>query len=205
MWRHGEPMQKTRKSDRTRAAILDAAQKLFAQHGHDRATVRDIAAKASIDPALVIRYFGSKDELFVRAAAFDLRMPDLSKVKRSQIGDTLIRRFLELGEGFTGMTVLLRSAASNDYAASRVRELFAAQVLPAFARVGSRADAAERAGLVASQLLGLALCRYILKIPPVAEMSAEEIVKHIGPTIQRYASGKRSIRPVGNMPPRRST
>jgi len=198
-------MQKTRKSDRTRAAILDAAQKLFAQHGHGRTTVRDIAAKASIDPALVIRYFGSKDELFVRAAAFDLRMPDLSKVKRSQIGDTLIRRFLELGEGFTGMTVLLRSAASNDYAASRVRELFAAQVLPAFARVGSRADAAERAGLVASQLLGLALCRYILKIPPVAEMSAEEIVKHIGPTIQRYASGKRSIRPVGNMTPRRST
>jgi AcrR family transcriptional regulator len=198
-------MQKTRKSDRTRAAILDAAQTLFAQHGHDRTTVRDIAAKASIDPALVIRYFGSKDELFVRAAAFDLRMPDLSKVKRSQIGDTLIRRFLELGEGFTGMTVLLRSAASNDYAASRVRELFAAQVLPAFARVGSRADAAERAGLVASQLLGLALCRYILKIPPVAEMSAQEIVKHIGPTIQRYASGKRSIRPVGNMPPRRST
>jgi AcrR family transcriptional regulator len=198
-------MQKTRKSDRTRAAILDAAQTLFAQHGHGRTTVRDIAAKASIDPALVIRYFGSKDELFVRAAAFDLRMPDLSKVKRSQIGDTLIRRFLELGEGFTGMTVLLRSAASNDYAASRVRELFAAQVLPAFARVGSRADAAERAGLVASQLLGLALCRYILKIPPVAEMSTEEIVKHIGPTIQRYASGKRSIRPVGNMPPRRST
>jgi AcrR family transcriptional regulator len=198
-------MQKTRKSDRTRAAILDAAQTLFAQHGHGRTTVRDIAAKASIDPALVIRYFGSKDELFVRAAAFDLRMPDLNKVKRSQIGDTLIRRFLELGEGFTGMTVLLRSAASNDYAASRVRELFAAQVLPAFARVGSRADAAERAGLVASQLLGLALCRYILKIPPVAEMSAQEIVKHIGPTIQRYASGKRSIRPVGNMPPRRST
>jgi AcrR family transcriptional regulator len=203
MWRHGDPMQKTRKSDRTRAAILDAAQKLFAQHGHDRTTVRDIAAKASIDPALVIRYFGSKDELFVRAAAFDLRLPDLSKVKRSQIGDTLIRRFLELGEGFTGMTVLLRSAASNDYAASRVRELFAVQVLPAFARVGSRADAAERAGLVASQLLGLALCRYILKIPPVAEMSAEEIVKHVGPTIQRYASGKRSIRP--DMPPRRST
>src|SRR5437870_2325918 len=193
-------MQKARKSDRTRAAILDAAQRLFAQHGHGRTTVRDIAAKASIDPALVVRYFGSKDELFVRAAAFDLRMPDLSKVKRSQIGDTLIRRFLELGEGFTGMTVLLRSAASNDYAASRVRELFAAQVLPAFARVGSRADAAERAGLVASQLLGLALCRYILKIPPVAEMSAEEIVKHVGPTIQRYASGKRSIRPVGNMP-----
>ena len=87
------------------------------------------------------------------------------------------------------MTVLLRSAASNEYAASRVRELFADQVLPAFARIGSRANAGERAGLVASQLLGLALCRYILKIPPVAKMSPEEIVKHIGPTIQRYAIG----------------
>ena len=104
-------MQKVRKSDRTRAAILDAAQKLFAEHGHERTTVREIAAKASVDPALVIRYFGSKDELFVRAAAFDLEIPDLDKIKRSQIGETLIRRFLELGEGYTGMTVLLRSAA----------------------------------------------------------------------------------------------
>src|SRR6266496_478319 len=161
-------MQKTRKSDRTRAAILDAAQTLFAQHGHDRTTVRDIAATASIDPALVIRYFGSKDELFVRAAAFDLRMPDLNKVKRSQIGDTLIRRFLELGEGFTGMTVLLRSAASNDYAASRVRELFAAQVLPAFARVGNRADAAERA--VWSTLYKL----LFIEVPHAGDATGEE-------------------------------
>jgi AcrR family transcriptional regulator len=189
-------MQETRKSDRTRAAILDAAQKLFVEYGYERTTVRNIAAKASIDPAMVIRYFGSKDELFVRAASFDLRLPDLRTVKRSQIGETLIQRFLELGERFSGMTILLRSAASNEYAASKVRELFAAQVLPAFARVGSRANVAERAGLVASQLLGLALCRYILKIPPVAEMSPEEIVKHIGPTIQRYAtstSRERSI------------
>ena len=81
-------MQKVRKSDRTRAAILDAAQKLFAEHGHERTTVRDIAAKASVDPALVIRYFGSKDELFVRAAAFDLKVPDLDKINRSQIGET---------------------------------------------------------------------------------------------------------------------
>ena len=195
-------MQKVRKSDRTRAAILDAAQKLFAEHGHERTTVREIAAKASVDPALVIRYFGSKDglfaettefdskdELFVRAAAFDLEIPDLDKIKHSQVRETLIRRFLELGEGYTGMTVLLRSAASNEYAASRVRKLIAAQVVPAFARAGNRAAARERAALVASQLLGLALCRYILKISPLAEMSPEEIVKHIAPTLQRYANG----------------
>jgi AcrR family transcriptional regulator len=191
-------MQKVRKSDRTRAAILNAAQKLFAEHGHERTTVREIAAKASVDPALVIRYFGSKDELFVRTAAFDLKVPDLDKIKRSQIGETLIRRFLELGDGFTGMTVLLRSAASNEYAASRIRKLFAAQVVPAFARIGNRA------ALVASQLLGLALCRYVLKIPPLAEMSQEEIVKHIAPTVQRYANGTSSKRSLGNKPLKKS-
>jgi AcrR family transcriptional regulator len=111
----GRRMQKVRKSDRTRAAILNAAQKLFAEHGHERTTVRDIAAKASVDPALVIRYFGSKDELFVRAAAFDLKVPDLDKIKRLQIGETLMRRFLELGEGFTGMTVLLRPVFIGDF------------------------------------------------------------------------------------------
>src|SRR5262249_14549743 len=188
-FRWGVKMQKLRKSDRTRAALLDAAQKLFAEHGHDRTTVREIAAKASVDPALVIRYFGSKDELFVRAAAFDLEVPDLDKINRSQIPQTLIRSFLELGECFTDMTVLLRSAASNEYAASRIRKLLAAQVVSAFARVGNRATARERAALVTSQLLGLALCRYILKISPLAEMSQEEIVKHIAPTLQRYASG----------------
>ena len=126
---------------------------------------------------MVIRYFGSKDELFVRASAFDLRLPDLSKVKRAQVGDTLIRHFLELGDGFGGMTVLLKSAASSEYAAARVLELFATQVVPAFERFGNRATAGGRAGLVVSQLLGLALCRYILKVPPVAQMTREEIVR----------------------------
>jgi AcrR family transcriptional regulator len=185
----GADMQKIRKSDRTRAAILDAAQRLFAQHGHDRTTVRDIAAAASIDPAMVIRYFGSKDELFVRASAFDLRLPDLSKIKRAQVGETLVRHFLELGDRFGGITVLLRSAASNEYAATRVLELFATQVVPAFERFGNRSTADERAGLVASQLFGLALCRYILKVPPVAQMTREEIVKKVGPTLQHHAIG----------------
>jgi AcrR family transcriptional regulator len=185
----------TRKSDRTRAAILDAARRLFAEHGHDGTTVRDIAAAASIDPAMVIRYFGSKDELFVRASAFDLRLPDLSKVKRAQVGETLIRHFLELGDGSGGMTVLLRSAASNEYAAARVLELFATQVVPAFGRFGSRATASKHAGLVASQLLGVALCRYILKVPPVAQMTREEIVKKVGPTLQQHATGAASIAP----------
>ena len=181
-----------RKSDRTRAAILAAAEALFAAHGFERTTVRDIAERAAIDPAMVIRYFGSKDELFAEAAVIDLKLPDLSRIDRAAIGENLIRHFLTLWEGENangGLPILLRSAASNEYAASKLRELFTAQVMPAIARTGSRATAAERAGLVASQLLGVALCRYVLKLPPVVAIPQATIVREVGQTIQRYATG----------------
>jgi hypothetical protein len=83
----------------------------------------------------------------------------------------------------------LRAAASNEEASSKVRSIFAAQVLPMLAAVIERGELARRGGLVASQLLGFALCRYVLKVPPVMAMSAEEIVRAIGPTLQRYING----------------
>jgi AcrR family transcriptional regulator len=187
-----QPPPMPRKSDRTRALILAAAREQFAANGYGGATIRGIAERAGIDPAMVIRYFGSKDELFARAAVFDLRLPSFDGIERSQIGATLVRHAIELWEGdqgSSGLTILLRSAASNEYAAGKVREVFAAQVTPALARVAGKADARRRAGLVASQILGLALCRHVLKIPPVVEMSPEAIVELVGPTIQRYAAG----------------
>ena len=182
------------KSDRTRAAILAAAQQLFAGDGYERTTVREIAARAKIDPALVMRYFGSKEELFARAAVFNLQLPDLSNADRSKVGEMLVRHFLSLWEGENangGLTVLCRSAASNKFAADKLREIFATQVLPAIAKIGGQQGAADRAGLIASQLLGLAFCRYVVKFPPVVGLSQEQIVKEIGLTIQRYATGEK--------------
>src|ERR671917_219946 len=60
-----------------REAILGAARARFAADGYDRATVRAIAADAGIDPSMVMRYFGSKRQLFALTAEFDLRLPDL--------------------------------------------------------------------------------------------------------------------------------
>ncbi len=177
------------KSQRTRASILRAARDLFAAEGYERATVRDVAARAEVDPALVIRYFGSKDGLFARAADFDLRLPDLSDMDRARLGPALVRHFLDVWEGpgsNGGMTILLRSAASNPLAAEKLQEVFAGQVLPALARASGAPDAAERAGLVASQLLGLALGRYVLKLPPLVALPAERIVEEVGATVQRY-------------------
>lgn len=181
-----------RKSDRTRESILAAAARQFSQHGYERTTVREIAAEAGIDAAMVIRYFGSKDALFARVAAIELRLPDLSATPVSEYGVTLVRHFLDIWEGGAsdgGLAVLLRSAASNDYAADKLRETYLGQVLPAIARTGESATAPARAGLVASQLLGLALTRYVLKLPPVVALPREKIVREVGATIQRYLTG----------------
>jgi AcrR family transcriptional regulator len=185
--------KKPTKADRTRVVILAAAQKLFAGRGYELTTVREIAAMAEIDPALVIRYFGNKEELFARAAVFNLKLPDLSTADRSKVGEALVRHFLSLWEGENangGLTVLLRSAASNKFAANKLQEIFAKQVLPAILKIGGQMGAAERAGLIASQLLGLAFCRYVVKFAPVVGLSHEQIIREIGQTIQRYATGE---------------
>jgi len=182
-----------RKSDRTRAAILAAAAELFAQRGYAGATVRAVAEGAGVDPALVVRYFGSKDALFARVARVDLRLPKFDPAQRAEAGDALIRRFVALWEGGEpgdqSLAILLRSAVTNEEVAAKIRAVFAAQVAPALASFGDPATAAIRAGLVVSQLFGLALCRYILRLPPVADMSREDLVARLGPIIQMHLDG----------------
>jgi AcrR family transcriptional regulator len=184
---------KTAKSQRTREAILKAAQELFAEQGYERATVRDIAARASIDPAMVIRYFGSKEGLFASATAFDLSLPDLTAIPKDEIGATLVAHFLEVWEGALSngsLISLLRAAATNDDAAATVRGIFGGQVVPMLARVVPLPELPMRAGLVATQIMGFAITRYVLKVPPVVAMSREQIVQLLGPTMQRYVVGK---------------
>jgi len=188
-----KPKGSTPKALRTREAIEAAARELFAINGFDRTTVRDIGARADIDPSMIIRYFGSKDALFAHVAMPDLQLPDLSAIAPGMIGETLVRHFLDLWEGDRvggGMPVLLRSAASNDEAAEQLRKIFLTQVFPTVARAGPPETAAMRAGLVTSQLLGLALTRYVLMVPPVVMTPPEFIIRTIGATIQRYASGE---------------
>jgi AcrR family transcriptional regulator len=178
-----------RRSEDTRARILAAARRWFAEEGYERATIRGIAAAAVADPALVLRYFGSKEGLFAAAAAFDLRLPDLDDVPCAELGLALVRHFLTRWEGNpndTALQILLRAAATNAPAAARMREVFTCQVLPVVARVAPPGEAERRAGLIASQMLGLALCRYILGLPGVAALEAEETAAWLGPTVQRY-------------------
>ena len=181
-----------RRSDATRAAILSAARERFAADGYERATIRAIAADAAIDPAMVMRYYGSKERLFAAAAEFDLRLPDLAAVPVDQIGEVLVRHFLDRWESDETLTALLRAGVTNEAAAQRMRSIFTTQVGPALAVLcPDPAQVPVRAGLVGTQVLGLALMRYVLCLPPVAQMSHDEVVGWLAPTVLRYLTGGR--------------
>jgi AcrR family transcriptional regulator len=170
----------------TRAAILAAARERFAADGYDRATIRAIASTAGIDPALVMRHFGSKEKLFAEAAHFDLRLPDLAG-RRDGVGAALAAHFLSRWEADDTLMALLRAGITNKAAAGRLRAIFGTQVAPLVASLApDPSTAPTRAGLVASQVLGFALCRFVLRLPPIAAMSREEAVAWLGPTLQRY-------------------
>jgi AcrR family transcriptional regulator len=135
-----------------------------------------------------MRYFGSKDQLFAAAADFDLQIPDLSGVDREHLGARLVTHFLDRWERDEALVVLLRSSTTNDEAAQRMRKIFGTQLRPVIAGLDPT-DAPRRAGLIATQVLGLALCRYVLRLPPVVAMSHDEVVGWLGPTVQRYLEG----------------
>nr|WP_312882655.1 TetR/AcrR family transcriptional regulator [Streptosporangium album] len=149
--------------------------------------MRAIASDSGIDPSMVMRYFGDKEGLFAAAADFDLRFPDLAAVPPETIGTTLIAHFLDRWEHDEGMLILLRTGVTDEAVAERMRDIFALQFGPLAARLcDDPSQAPVRAGLVATQVLGMALCRYVLRLPPVAAMSRDEIVGWLGPTLQRY-------------------
>ncbi|MBF8190026.1 TetR family transcriptional regulator [Nonomuraea sp. K274] len=176
-----------RSSEDTKAVILAAARERFAADGYDRATIRAIAADANIDPAMVMRYFGSKERLFATACEFDLELPDLQDIPRDELAATLVRHFLERWESGETLQILLRAGVTNAAAAERLRGIFATQLVPVMTALAPDPAAAPvRAGLVATQMLGMALCRYVLNFPPLAAMTREEVVTAIGPTVHRY-------------------
>jgi AcrR family transcriptional regulator len=176
-----------RRSDATRAAILAAARERFAEDGYDRATVRAIARQARIDPSMVMRYFHSKEDLFAAVIDVELGIPDPRTVAPEELGTVLVNHFLDLWEDGSVLVTLLRVGVTHPAGAARMREVFRQQLVPAAERFGhDPADAPRRAMLVASQILGMALLRYVLRFGPAAEMPRAEVVAWLAPTVERY-------------------
>nr|BAP34697.1 TetR family transcriptional regulator [Paracidovorax avenae] len=177
------------RSQATKDRILDAARTLFASQGYDGTTVREVAALAQSNPALVIRYYGSKEALFLAAAEFDLQLPDLAGVSRDGLGERLAAHFFMIWEDSPSgrqLVALLRAAATHADARARMQDIFERQLRAAVRRLAaSAAEADVRAALIASQMLGFALVRYVLEFS-ARGMSRQRAVRALGATLQRY-------------------
>jgi AcrR family transcriptional regulator len=181
----------------TREAILTAARKAFADLGYDKASIRHIATSAGVDPALVHHYFGAKDQLFLAAMEAPLdpgkAIGEVIAGGLDGIGERLARMFLTVWDSPAGTpaAALIRSAVSHEWSARMLREFITSQILRRIIG-GLDLDPKEgplRATLVGSQLIGLAMARYIIKVEPIASVPRETLVAAVGPTIQRYLSG----------------
>jgi len=182
----------------TREAILVAARAAFADRGYDAASIRAIAAGAEVDPALVHHYFGTKEQLFLAAMQVPFNPNDiLTQVERGgrdEVGERLVRAFLTVWDSPAGTAgaALLRSAVSSEWGARMLREFVSRQILRRVIRLlGMEQDphAGLRASLAGSQLVGLAMVRYIIRVEPMASAPRETIVAAVAPTLQRYLIG----------------
>jgi len=196
----------------TRRAILDAARSAFAARGYEQTTIRAVAAAAGIDASMVMRYYGSKAGLFAAAATADLQVPDLRAIPAASWGEVLVRYLVERWEDTSRddeLILLLRTAVTSEAVAAQLQEVLSRLLTEPIAALygpagdgpaggGSASDvpagdgraddwgAAERAAFIAAQLLGLALCRYILRQEPLASLPAADVVAAVAPSVQRY-------------------
>jgi AcrR family transcriptional regulator len=178
----------------TREAILEAAREAFAERGYDGASIRLIAAGAGVDPALVHHYFGTKNQLFLDAmqAPFDPMqiLPQVLAGGADGIGERLVRTLLRVWDSAAGgaAAALFRSAVGNELIARMMREFVARQITRRVSKE-LNLDPTEgpiRTSLVFSQIAGLIMARYIIKVEPLASLPPDVVVGMVGPTIQRY-------------------
>lgn len=187
------PGRRPGSADVTRKEILAAARATFGEAGFERATIRVIAGRAGVDPALVHHHFGSKNSLFAAAH----RIPDPEAVLApifsgppNEMGEQLTRFYLTFVAAPGSPAVsLIRAAATNEGAARMLREFFEEGFLGAAERHLSSSVPRRRLALCASHLMGVVFGRVILEVPELADPPLEELVTLISPTIQRYLSG----------------
>ena len=176
-----------RNASQTRADILSAARRRFATQGYEGTTLRAVAADVGVDAALVIRYFGSKQDLFGAAADFAIELPDLSSVDPDEVAGILLPRFFAVWEDETFLA-LLRAAMTSQVAADALRRVFAEQVAPKLI-TATPDNPVQRIGLMGAFVIGLATTRYVLANPPVANLSRDELSRWAAPVIRQLLVG----------------
>jgi AcrR family transcriptional regulator len=181
----------------TRDAILAAAKQAFAAQGYAATSLRSVARTAGVDPSLVTHFFGSKDGLFEAALALPVEPAALVEGLLAggvgTLGERVARTFLLVWDSTPGqgpMLAMLRSAVSHEDSAAKLRELLLRSLLRPLAQGAGGNDPDRRAALLASQVVGLAMTRYVLKLEPIASATPDELAPVLGRTLQRYLTGR---------------
>lgn len=181
----------------TKNQIVTAAQKLFTKTNYDQATIREVAKLAHVDPALVMHYFRTKQELFIAAMTPSQNVPQ--KITKVLQGDTqtlgvrLATLFITMAESKTTnyiITNVIKAVIQVPEATLLLKILLVRPIITAFKNSDKLDNPELRVTLVQSQLLGLAMTRYILKIEPLASLPPAELIAYLAPTLQRYLTGE---------------
>ena len=181
----------------TRDAILKAARTLFADKGFVGASMRQIAAEAGVDAALIHHYFTSKDQLFL--ATIQVPVDIRATIGRvaigppEEFGTRLITTLLQVWDSDAGPSLVaaFRAAISDPTTSRLVREFVTTTIFGVIAGAMHMApdEAPRRSALIGSQMIGLIVGRYLLALEPLAAIPAEQLVVSIAPTVQRYLTG----------------
>jgi AcrR family transcriptional regulator len=176
-----------------RERILAAAIDEFGELGYDGATMRGIAARAGVDSALVHHHFGTKADLFGETIGApmrpDIALPDILAGPRNEVGERIVRYILETWEQPEVRrrgVALLRTAIGNKLTTPLLAGFLSRELLSRIALALDVADAELRASLVASQVAGLLIARYVLRLPALTEASVDELVVRVAPSVQRF-------------------
>jgi AcrR family transcriptional regulator len=176
----------------TREKILTAARTQFARHGYEAATIRGIANAARVDPKLVLHYFDTKEGVFEAAMDFPFdpgqALPKLLEPGLDGLGTRMALFFLEIWDSPAGARAhaLLRSVVATETAAALMRDFASREILGRLAEKLELDHPQLRASMVASQLVGIAILRYVVKVEPLASAPPAALAELIGPTLQRY-------------------
>lgn len=175
-----------RKGQRTARRIIEAARKVFAHVGYERATIRAIAAAAAVDKSSVIQHFETKQNLFRQAVHWDIPINELVADDVTQTANNFARGVLEAwaADPDSPMAVLLRASMTSEDAAELLRTHITTQAIDAVAALIDAPDARLRAALASAVLMGVASQRYLLRMPDLHEADTDDVLRLITPVLR---------------------
>ncbi|WP_263645525.1 TetR/AcrR family transcriptional regulator [Mycobacterium intracellulare] len=178
------------------ARIAAAARDEFAVHGWAGTTIRAVARRADVDPALVYHYFGSKEGLLDAATnppqQWLDRVAEVWATPVERLGAALLQLLLaSWADDEIGPTLraILQTAAHDPVTRDKLRRVVEGSLMGVSGLGSDDRDRLIRSGLISSQMMGFALMRYVWKIEPVASMTDDEAIAAIAPNLQRYVDG----------------